>query len=193
MECQGSRGVNMKKRFLFQFLLSTVLLVPVYALELQNPLVVFEALGKPSFLKIKGETKHLRHEQKQEASSVVDSFTVDLSTLDTGIELRDEHMKEKYLKTKENPLATLVFLKEGKSVLDFQGEKEITGTLTLNGKAKELTVKAKREKNNIQATLELKLTDFSLEIPSWSGISVADLVKIKTSFDLPLEVPALTR
>lgn len=192
MECRGSRGMNMKKRILFKFLMSTFLLAHVYALDLQNTAVTFEVAAKPSFLKIKGETKHLKHEQKQEASTVVDKFTVDLSTLDTGIELRDEHMK-KFLKTKENPLATLVFSKEEKSVLAFQGEKQTMGMLTLNGKSKEVAVVAKRNINNLQATLELKLTDFALELPSYSGITVSDLVKIKTSFDLPAEVPVLTR
>jgi polyisoprenoid-binding protein YceI len=193
MGCQGNRGMSMKKRFLFQILSSTILLAPVYALELQNTLVVFEAAAKPSFLKIKGETKNLKHEQKQEASSIVDSFTVDLSTLNTGIELRDEHMKDKYLKTKNHPLAALVFSKEEKSVLDFQGEKELIGTFTLNGKSREVVVKAKRDKNNLQASFELKLSNFALEVPSWSGVTVTELVKIKTSFDLPVEIPVLTR
>lgn len=186
----------MKKRSLFP-LVATVFVLKAYAVELQNPVVSFEAVGKPSFLKIKGEGKALKHEQKSVNENGVnllkDTFIFDLNTLNSGIDLRDEHMKEKYLKTKENPTATLVLSAADKSTLDFQGEKEVKGNLTLNGKTKEVTVKANREKNNIEAALEVKLTDFAIEIPSWSGITVADLVKIKTTFDLPLEAPALTR
>lgn len=193
MGCRGNREGFMGKSVLRVSILSSVLCLSAYALELQNPLVKFEALGKPSFLKIKGEAKLLKHDLKTENNLVTDVFVLDLNSLNTGIDLRDEHLKEKYLKTKDHPKATLEVVGGEKSALDFTGEKELKANLTLAGKTKEVLVKAQRENNKVEAKLELKLSDFGVDIPSWSGITVSDLVKVNTSFEVPVEAPALAR
>src|SRR5262249_34866580 len=49
------------------------------------------------------------------------TFTVPLDAFDTGIELRDRHMKEKYLETARFPQATLV-VKRGELQVPARGE-----------------------------------------------------------------------
>jgi hypothetical protein len=83
------------------FLVVSVLL----ATELKNTSVTFEATGKPSFIKIKGEGTKLTHTEKKEKDKKIDLFEFDMADLNSGIDLRDLHMKEKYLKTKEFPKA----------------------------------------------------------------------------------------
>lgn len=54
--------------------------------------VVFEAVGKPSFLKIKGQGEGPEGEVSV-ADKVTGSFKFKMATLDTGIGLRNDHMK----------------------------------------------------------------------------------------------------
>src|SRR3989338_6695806 len=61
--------------------------------------VRFLAVGKPSMLKIHGKGKILAADFQLEKESLKGSAEVDLNSIDTGIALRNQHMKEKYLET----------------------------------------------------------------------------------------------
>jgi polyisoprenoid-binding protein YceI len=70
--------------------------------------VEFEGTGKPSLLKIHGSS-----EQKIEGYFVFDGKKIsgkavfNLESLDTGIDLRNEHMKTRYLEVAKFPKAEL--------------------------------------------------------------------------------------
>lgn len=124
------------------------------------------------------------------------TLTVDLNTVETGIALRDEHMRSPgWLDTAKFPEAKLVTTKV-KSV--GKDEFEVTGLLTLHGVTKEVKTKAKvrymaassltaskgfkGDVLHVAAKLPIKLSDY--------GIMVPDMAKGKVSNEVTLTISA---
>jgi polyisoprenoid-binding protein YceI len=64
-------------------------------------------------------------------------FAVDLASIDTGIELRNEHMRDNFLQTKQYPQATFKLKSLGKPVALKPGQKtriDASGDFTIHGK-----------------------------------------------------------
>ncbi len=96
---------------------------------------------------------------------------VDLNSLDTGIGLRNRHMRENYLETDKYPLTYF----QGKIISaseDSPGNYsvQVEGKIFIHGKEKNLNVKGTltRDGNgyHIQTNFIVKLSDFEIEIPS---------------------------
>jgi polyisoprenoid-binding protein YceI len=98
-------------------------------------------------------------------------FEVDLNSLDTGIGLRNRHMRENYLHTDKYPMTNF----EGKII---EAEKEtadrskvkVKGKIFIHGKTKELTAEGYITTNHsgsyrIQTKFVVNLTDFDIEVP----------------------------
>jgi len=150
----------------------------------------FLAVGKPGFLKIKGESKNNAFavgEVKVEKTQVQGEFQFNLENLKTGIELRDEHMKLKYLEIEkaENKTAKLKITKleveEGKINEGFQ--KPFEGELTLHGVTKPIkgTVNFNGSDLTSKVNFEIILSDFKVDIPSYMGVTVSEKVEITVS------------
>lgn len=152
--------------------------------------VNFLAVGKPAMIKIKGVahapvTKAKINNNKMSVESILV-----LNDLDTGIGLRDEHMKEEYLEVKKFPTAHLkiesITLPNGfeakpTSVKDQPFE----GKLTLHGKEQKVSgTFSLNEALELVAKFDIKLTDYGISIPDYLGIVVADTVAIDTKINL---------
>ena len=154
-----------------------------YHFKPNNGKVSFKTKGWPSLITIKGESKGVQGELKEMDGKVSGALSFDLQTLKTGISLRDDHMKNKYLEVTKYPKATLtlknLMLPEKKSgdvpfkgLLKIHGvEKEVKGKVTLESGSDGKEVKMKGE-------IPIKLADFKIEIPSYKGITVAETVKV---------------
>ncbi|HEM48599.1 MAG TPA: YceI family protein, partial [Caldithrix sp.] len=98
-------------------------------------------------------------------------FEVDLNSLDTGIGLRNRHMRENYLHTDKYP-ATYYKGKIIKSdtLAETQVKATTDGVIFIHGVEQPLNVEAilirDGKQINIQCQFEVKLTDFDIEIPS---------------------------
>lgn len=153
-------------------------------------LIEFEATGRPSMIKIKGHGEGATSKFILAGNQLKGVVSFNLDSLKTGIDLRDEHMKEKYLKTKTNPTALMkipsVTLPAGWSLQNAEVKNlAFNAILRLNG-----VEKAIKGQLNIgaaplssQAEFEIKLSDFQIEIPQYLGIKVADTVKIKVALN----------
>lgn len=172
-------------------LLYLTIFVPSFAfssmnLELKNGKTEFLAVGNPGFLKINGKGSGPEGEISVSGGKMNAKIFVDLNSLDTGMSLRNKHMKEKYLKTKEFPKATLEIKdykveKWSPSSPKFSGKK-IPATLTIHGQSRPVTLKAKIDDNGqVDSSFEIKISDFKIEIPSFMGVTVADKVTVKVS------------
>src|SRR5262245_17940595 len=73
--------------------------------------VEFEAIGRPSALKIHGKGEAPKGKLTVKDSQVSGQVSFRLDSLQTGIALRDKHMKEKYLESEKFPEATLQITK----------------------------------------------------------------------------------
>lgn len=157
--------------------------------------IEFLAVGKPSMLKIRGKGGPLTGKVSVKDLIVSGIIDVDLNSFDTGINLRNTHMKEKYLQTGQYPKAQLTmgkialpadWLTRGKldsvpfdGILKLRGvEKPVSGTLSLANINKTVDGNAK---------FKFKITDFGIEVPSYAGIKVTDEVEVDTYFKSPLE------
>ncbi len=144
----------------------------------------FEAVGRPSLLKIKGEGAKVTGQLTIENNDAKGAFELNLEGFNTGIETRDHHMKEKYLEIAKFPKANLVIThvelpanwKPGTDVSStpFQGQ------LTLKGVTKPVSghVKISGESLATEAEFSISLKEFPVGVPSYLGITVADAVNV---------------
>ncbi len=153
--------------------------------------ISFEAVGKPAMIKIKGEAKKFNSQIKIEKGILSLNAELDLSALNTGIDLRDEHMKENYLEVNKFPKAKLKIdqlfseVPSG-ALLPTSQNKTFSGLLELHGKQVPISGEYSiNDKNIAEAEFKIKLTDFDIKIPEYLGIKVAETVTIKTT--IPFE------
>lgn len=156
--------------------------------------VAFDAVGKPKMLKIHGEGTKPTGQMTVENGKVSGQASFDLNTLDTGIDLRNKHMKEKYLETAKHPKATfeLVEIKLPNPLPkgDFQQDAPFKGKLTVKGVTKEVSGMAKLSKEGPKLTGKVEfgttVKSYNIDLPSFAGITMADEVNVVVEFSGPM-------
>ncbi|HZM50713.1 MAG TPA: YceI family protein [Vicinamibacteria bacterium] len=153
--------------------------------------VEFVATGWPSALKIHGKGTGPAGTLTVTDHDVTGSVAVDLASLQTGISLRDRHLKEEYLHVDRYPQARLTLshldisrLPEGATfgavAIPFEG------TLLLHGVEKPVSGQAKVSRNDsrvaVSAQFSISLGDFGVGVPKYMGITVAEKVDVKAAF-----------
>jgi len=144
----------------------------------------FDAVG-PAGLKIEGKTSQVSVAE-QDGKVVI---SVDVGSLDTGIELRNRHMREKYLETAKFPSAVLTVTRTAIQFppdgADVSGN--APGTLTLHGQARAVTVSYKAHRTGsmyaVTGSAHVKMTDYGIVPPSYLGITVKPDVDVTVSFN----------
>jgi polyisoprenoid-binding protein YceI len=104
-------------------------------------------------------------------SGLID-FYIDLNTLDTGIGLRDRHMRDNYLETKKYPFAEFSGNLEKSAPLELNEPLEVQarGTFRLHGKEKSLHITGTLTRLSpseilLETGFQVALGDFDIEIP----------------------------
>ena len=99
-------------------------------------------------------------------------FYIDLETLDTGIELRDKHMRDSYLETATYPFAefTGTFLRLPDATALGTQFVTVTGTFRMHGIDQEITVDGELdfsdpEEVQLHASWTILLSDYDIDIP----------------------------
>lgn len=105
----------------------------------------------------------------------------DLWEIDTGIELRNDHMHENHLETEEYPEAIF----EGK-ILEFSDKIiKVSGVFKLHGEEKSLRLIANRDGEKVSAEWKLNLTDYNIEIPrKFLFAKLNEVLSMKAVFEL---------
>jgi polyisoprenoid-binding protein YceI len=143
--------------------------------SIAKPKIGFHANGEPGALDIDAKTESLT--LADDGTTL--TFTVDMNTVKTGIDLRDEHMKSKFLHTETYPNAVLAFPKASIQWPTELGQKA-TGTLDAQFTAKGAT-KAVKVKYEVQKTkqgwkctgdFDYNTNDHGIEVPSYLGVTV---------------------
>ncbi|AKT36109.1 YceI family protein [Chondromyces crocatus] len=144
--------------------------------------VEFKAVG-PAGLSIVGKSDEVR------VSDTADSVTIviPLAKLDTGIELRNKHMKEKYLEVGKFPNAKLIVTKAAIGYPAVGGG-EATGQLDLHGQTKPVKFKYEAKKGGsghaVSGSVRVDMTAFGIEKPSYMGLSVKPDVDVAVTFNV---------
>ncbi len=163
-------------------------------LDQGSGVVEFHATGHPSALKIVGKGTSPKGIFTINGKLVSGSAHFQLALLDTGIEMRDRHMKEKYLEVQKYPEAALTLTKlelPQEFTHDASFSKvPFTGTLSLHGVQHSVsgTVDVSRKENQvmIHANFGLKIADYAIALPIFAGITMADDVQIMIQSTAPL-------
>jgi len=142
--------------------------------------VAFRAVG-PGGLGIEGKGSDVS--LREQGDAIV--ATVGLGSLATGIELRDKHMREKYLETAKYPV--LVFtIDKSKVKSPFEGD--IDGNLKLHGVTQSVRLHYKAtgtEKHaSVVGSTKLNMKDFNIAVPSYLGVSVKPDVTVTFKLDV---------
>ena len=153
------------------------------AYEIAAGKVSWLAVGKPGFLKITGEGGKLQGRAEAGADGKVSgTFTVKLADYTTGMDLRDKHMKEKYLEVAKHPEASVTVTGWTPTV----AESPFVGTLTLKGETKPVRDgKASLREGKLHAAFHVLLSDYpAVGVPSHLGITVAEDVTVEVEADV---------
>jgi polyisoprenoid-binding protein YceI len=145
--------------------------------------VRFLATG-PAGLKIEGKDDKLAVAEEGEGFKI----TVPLAGLQTGISLRDKHMRDKYLEVGKFPNAELVVAKaEVKLPTGGESKGQAKGTFTLHGVSKpvvvEYTISGKDGAYKITGTFRTNFNDHGIEVPSYLGVTVKPDVEVTVGFE----------
>lgn len=134
----------------------------------------------PGGMKIEGKTSEL---------SVIDGkvvrVTVPLANLDTGMALRNKHMREKYLEDDKYPNAELAVPKDLLKIPS-NGMQKATGTFTLHGvtKSKEFSYKVEKSGDayKVEGWFAVNLEDHGIAEPGYLGVKVKKYVDCDVVF-----------
>lgn len=118
------------------------------------------------------------------------ALEVDLSTIDTGIDLRNRHMRENYLEVQkgdgfDKARLTDLRLSDADSP-SFVGRTGFTATLLVHGVPRPISGTAEIRPDGagvrVVADFPLSLSDFAIPQPMYLGVGVANRILLKVSF-----------
>lgn len=164
---------------------------PAMASEIKNCKVTFETIGKPVLVQIKGKSDEpcVGNYTLSGNQLTAAEFKMKLDKIETGIPLRNKHLRENYLHTDKFPDAIVSIKKidgldqqlgsKGSKMDNYYPEFTIHGvTKTIAGAQYKITGK------KVEAKFQLELMEFGIERPAFMGIKVVDAVAINVEFDL---------
>ena len=118
------------------------------------------------------------------------SVAVDLRTVDTGIALRNDHLKENYLEVDKGAgydqavLSDVVL--QGLNADAPAGKGSFTGSLMLHGVKKTVTgtveIRQDGTGRRVRASFPLNLPDYNIDKPRYLGVGVKDTVQVSVTF-----------
>jgi polyisoprenoid-binding protein YceI len=128
----------------------------------------------------------------QRHGDVEGTLTVDLRTLQTGIGLRDDHMRDLYLEVHRGDgfsSATLSHIRlDGFDPLAAAARVTFRGLMTLHGQERAVAGTANIRRSghslHVQAAFPVKVSDFAIASPVHLGIGVRNEVAVAVSFQI---------
>lgn len=124
------------------------------------------------------------------ASAIDGSIAVDLRTLDTGISLRNDHLREKYLEVDKGAGFDKAVLSDitlnGLSADAPDGKGTFSGWLTLHGVKKTVNGPVEVRKAGgtarVKASFPVSLPDYNIAEPRYLGVGVKNTVQVEVTF-----------
>ena len=124
------------------------------------------------------------------------TLAVELVKLETGISLRDRHLRQNYLEVQKGPDFSVAKL-ENIKVERLPGKTTFKGTLTLHGQKREVSGTADVQQDGktyrVDASFPLLISSFQIPEPKYLGVGVQDEITIKVNLTaLPAAAAAAT-
>jgi polyisoprenoid-binding protein YceI len=115
-------------------------------------------------------------------------LSVDLRSLDTGIGLRNEHLRDKYLEVGKGSgfeQAVLSDIRLGGDADTVQGRTSFSGQLLLHGTTRPVKGQADIRRDGggvrVEASFPLTLADYGIPKPQYLGVGVRNEVQVKVA------------
>jgi polyisoprenoid-binding protein YceI len=122
------------------------------------------------------------------------TLTVDLQKLQTGIGVRDRHMKDNYLEVKKGDDFASARLEDIR-VEALEGKTSFKGMLTLHGQKREVSGTATIKQNGagyrVDASFPVRYADFGIPDATYLGVGVKEHVQVKVNFSVAPSAPAV--
>jgi polyisoprenoid-binding protein YceI len=116
--------------------------------------------------------------------AVKGALVVELMKLETGISLRDRHLRNNYLEVQKGANFAVAKL-ENIKVDKLPGKTTFRGTLTLHGQQREVTGTADVVQDGkgykLSATFPVRVSEFQIPEPTYLGVGVQDEVTVRVS------------
>jgi polyisoprenoid-binding protein YceI len=181
----------LKTLFSLTFLMSAFVLSSTsgFAGTVTDCEISFKTIGSPVLVSIEGKSGNPCTGQLVATGEDLSASTINmnLEKLDTGIPLRNKHLRENYLETSKYPEAKLTNLK----VTDYSkqvsgkadGASKFTADLEMHGQKKPISGTYEvRNGNEFKGTFQIEIVDFGIPRPDFMGVQVVD--KVTLSFKL---------
>lgn len=183
--------------FLMSFANAAPAGAPATDLKLDKGHVEFLAVAKPGSIKVRGKGDALTAKMQLQDSKLIAQFIFDMTSIETGISMRDDHTKNKYLEVSKFPKSQLTLnpVSFAKNICKekFSAEHQaFSGTQQIHGVEKpvqgEFDIKAEGNSHgHTQVRYHVSLKDFNIESPTYMGITVGD--QIENTVDLDWSCP----
>jgi len=116
-------------------------------------------------------------------------FEVPLDALDTGIDMRNRHMRENYLHTEKFPYVSFRGrIERVASGADSVWQVTANGTFSLHGVEQsreiECAVTQRGRTYHLNSNFEVRLTDHEIEIPSLMFLKINEVIKVRLDVHL---------
>jgi polyisoprenoid-binding protein YceI len=156
------------------------------AASAKNCEVTFVTIGKPVLVEIQGTSKKPCKGKFEFKGGKLGkgTFSMELTDIDTGIPLRNRHLRENYLHTDKHPVAKAILAPDATGAKK-GGEYTLKGDLDLHGVIKPF--EAGRYSVNgktVTTKIEVELPSWDIERPSFMGVKIVDRVLVTIKFDV---------
>jgi polyisoprenoid-binding protein YceI len=132
-------------------------------------------------------TKTVRGEvaaSPDQAGAMTGALHVDLETLETGIGIRDRHMRNNYLEVQKGEGFAVATIEDIR-IEKLEGKTTFKGTLKLHGQRKEVSGTAELKQQDgrvrVQAQFPIRVSEFAIPEPTYLGVGVKDEIVVKVS------------
>ena len=145
-----------------------------------------------SFDAVTSDVSGTLRREAEDTGSYTGELRVALETLDTGIGLRNEHLRSTYLELDRGPafrqaVLSGIVLDEPPPAGNRRHETGFSGMLTLHGLQRVVEGEAELRRRDgrvqVEAAFSLRLDAFDIPPPRYLGIGVRDTVEITIRFD----------
>ena len=178
--------IKMKSLMIATF--AALVAAPVMAGPISDCKIEFKTTGSPVLISIEGKSEIPCTGSIEAAGEDISKskISLDLNKLDTGIPLRNKHLKENYLHVAKFPVSNVTNIKAvdfTKTVKGQADKSKFEATMDLHGVQSPIsgTYSVKDgEKYKIEFAIEVK--DFNVERPDFMGVKVVDKVFITVQF-----------
>lgn len=152
-----------------------------------SPKVAFFAQGSPGFLDIEGDSNTV---QVADSGTAL-TFTVPMTSVKTGIGLRDDHMNNEFVEVSKFPNAVLTVKNADVKWPVNVGEAAqgtVTGTFDIHGvpAPTQVTYTVKKTKTGFHVTAKFPfdVSQHGIKVPSYMGVTVAPAMHAEVTLDL---------